>query len=163
MKTFCFRLQAVLTLREQAEQAAQQECARAYAALERAGDRLRSLDGLIPSADELRRNELSSGARADRLEQLRAYAVNLQERRTQLARELADARRLVETAWRQLIVATQNREALDRLGVRQRRAHDYNAARVEQKLLDEFSNRPKSEIRNLKSEMASSRQPTQTI
>jgi flagellar export protein FliJ len=139
MKAFRFRLQAVLTLREQAEHEAQQLCARAYAAVESAEARLRSADAAITAADDLRRTHLASGTRASQLEQLRIYAVLLHERRVLVARELTEARRRAEEARRQLLAATQRREALERLRLRQRRTHDYQAARAEQKLLDELA------------------------
>jgi flagellar export protein FliJ len=141
MKSFQFRLQAVLTLREQAEQAAQQRCARAYEAVERATGRLRSAEAAIAAVDELRGRELSAGARADRLEQLGNYTVLLHERRTVLVRELAEARGQAEAARRQLLFATQQRETLERLRQRQRRKHDYAAAQAEQKLLDDLAGR----------------------
>ena len=139
MKIFRFRLQAVLTLREQAEHEAQQLCARAYAAVESAEARLRSAEAAIAAADDLRRTHLAAGSRASQLEQLRIYAVLLQDRRAQIARELTEARRRAEEARRRLLAATQQRETLERLRNRQRRAHDYQAARAEQKLLDEMA------------------------
>lgn len=85
MKAFCFRLQSVLTLRGRAEQAAQQRCAQAFAAVERAAARLHSADSAIATSDEMRRTQLVAGARADRVEQLRVHSVLLHERRTRLA------------------------------------------------------------------------------
>jgi flagellar export protein FliJ len=139
VKSFHFRLQAVLTLREQAEHEAQLQCARARAAVESAQARLQSADAAIAAADDLRQTHLATGARASQLEQMRVYSVLLQERRAQVARELAEAHRRAEEARRQLLAATQRREALERLRSRQRRAYDYQAARAEQKLLDEMS------------------------
>jgi flagellar export protein FliJ len=139
MKAFHFRLQAVFTLREQAEHEAQQLCARACAAVESAQARLQSAEAAIAAADDLRRTHLAAGARASQLEQMRVYAVLLQERRAQVARELAEARRRDEEARRQLLAATQKRESLERLRGKQRRAYDYEAARAEQKVLDELS------------------------
>ena len=141
MKAFRFQLQAVLTLRGRAEQAAQQRCAQVYAAVERAAVRLRFADSAIAASDEMRRTQLVAGARAHRVEQLRSHSVLLQERRTRLALELAEAQQQAEEAGRLLTVATQRREALDRLRSRQRRVHDYQAGRAEQKLLDELSGR----------------------
>jgi len=105
MKAFRFRLQAVLTLRDQAEQVAQQRCARAYAAVENATARVRSAEAEIDGAEHAHRAQLAAAPRAGQLEQLRAYAGLLHERRRQLARELAEARR--ELLSLRLVLATQ--------------------------------------------------------
>jgi flagellar export protein FliJ len=141
MKAFRFRLQAVLTLREQAEQAAQQRCARAYAAVESSVARIRSAEAEIDAAKQAQQAQLAVGQRAGQLDQSRLYAHLLYERHRQLARELAEARRRADEAWRQLLVATQQREALERLRGRQQRIHDYQATRAEQQALDELVGR----------------------
>ena len=139
MKAFQFRLQAVLTLREQAEQAAQQSCARAYAAVEAASARVRAADEAIAVSDESRRAQLAAGARADQVEQLRAFGVLLGERRAGRLRELTEARQRAKEASSLLVTATQRREALERLRRGQRSVHTYQAARTEQKILDELA------------------------
>jgi flagellar protein FliJ len=141
MKAFRFRLQAVLTLREQAEQVAQQRCARAYAAVESALTRVQSVEAEVDATEQAHRAQLAAGPRAGQLDQLQLYAGLLHERCRQLARELAEARRRADDAQRQLLLATQQREALERLRGRQRRAHDYQAARGEQQTLDELVGR----------------------
>jgi flagellar FliJ protein len=137
MKAFKFRLNAVLTAREQAEQAAQQTCARAYAAVEAAVAAVRSAESAIDTAEQAHRAQLAAGPRAGQVEQSRAYTVLLHERRSALERELAEARRQAETARRQLLAATQQREALERVRSRQKRARDYETARAEQRILDD--------------------------
>jgi len=139
MKAFQFRLQAVLTLREQAEQAAQESCARAYAAVEAASARVRAADEAIAASDELRRTQLTASTRADQVEQLRAFGVLLGERRAGRLRELAEARQRAKEASILLVIATQRREALERLRRGQRSAHTYQAARAEQRDLDELA------------------------
>lgn len=139
MKAFHFRLQAVLTLRAQAEQAAQQSCARAYAVVTTTAERLRVADTAIAASDERRRTQLTAGAAANHVEHLRVFGVLLGERRTQRMRELAEARSRAEEACRLLVVATQGREALERLRHRQLTQHNYQTAQSEQKILDELS------------------------
>jgi flagellar export protein FliJ len=141
MKAFRFRLHAVLTLREQAEQAAQQRCAQAYTVVEAAATRVRHVEAEIDAAEQAHRAQLASGPRAGDLEQLQAYSTLLHERRRRLARELADARRRADEAWRELLLATQQREALEHLRGRQQRVHDYQTARTEQQTLDELVGR----------------------
>jgi flagellar export protein FliJ len=141
MKAFRFRLQAVLTVRQQAEQAAERRCARAYAAVETSAGRVRSAEAEIDAAEQAHRAQLDAGPRASQLEQLRLYAGLLHERRRRLARELAEARRRADEARHQLLLATQHREALERLRRRQQRTHDYQSARAEQLILDELVGR----------------------
>ena len=139
MRAFRFRLQAVLTLREQAEQIAQQRCARAYAAMEKAADRVRSAEAEIDATDQAHRAQVIASPRAGQLDQLRVYASLLHERRRPPAG--AEARRRADEAWRQLLLATQQREGLERLRGRQRRVYDYQSARAEQQTLDELVGR----------------------
>ena len=141
MKAFQFRLQAVLTLREQAEQTAQQSCARAQAAVAAAAARVSVAEEAIAASDESRRAQLAAGARADEIEQWRAFGTLLGERRAVRARELAEALQRAEGSWRLLVIATQRREALERLRRRQRLIHTCQTARVEQKILDELAGR----------------------
>ena len=141
MKAFRFRLQVVLTLREQAERAAQQLCARAFFGLDKATGRLRAAEAAIAADDQLRRARLAAGLRAAELEQSRLYSALLDERRAQTAREAARAQQQLEEARGKLLLATRQREILERLRDRQRRVYDCQAARAEQKLLDEFSQR----------------------
>ena len=139
MKAFQFRLQAVLTLREHAEEAAQQSCARAYAAVEAASARLRVVDEAIAASDESCRAQLAACIRAGQIEQLRSFGVLLRERRAGRVRELAVARRRAEECWSLLLVATQRREALESLHRRQKAVHAHQTACAEQKLLDELA------------------------
>jgi flagellar export protein FliJ len=141
MKAFRFRLEVVLTLREQTEQVAQQRCARAYAVVENAAARVRSAEAEIDATDQAHRAQMAAGPRAGQLDQLRLYVSLLHERRRQLARELAEGRRQAAEAARQLLLATQQREGLERLRGRQRRVYDYQTARAEQQTLDELVGR----------------------
>jgi flagellar export protein FliJ len=141
MKAFRFRLQAVLTFREQTEQVAQQRCARAYAAVENVAARVRSAEAEIDATDQAHRAQMIVGPRAGQLDQLRLYASLLYERRRQLARELGECRRQAAEAARQLLLATRRREGLERLRGRQRRVYDYHTARAEQQNLDELVGR----------------------
>ena len=141
MKPYRFRLQSVLALREQLEQSAQQLCALRYAAVETALTRVRAAEAEIDAVEIAHRAQLANRPKATQLEQMRLYALLLHDRRKELERELAEARRQAEEARKQLMLATQHREALERLRDRQRRVHSYHAARVEQNTLDELSSR----------------------
>jgi len=141
MKAFHFRLQVVLTLREEVEQAARRVYARALLALGQASGRLAGAEAEIEAHHQRRRARLAAGPRAEELEQNRLYGAALEDRRTQLAREAARAKQQAEECRQKLLLAGRQRETLERLRERQRRAHDYQAARAEQKLLDDLSQR----------------------
>lgn len=141
MRAYQFRLEAVLTLREQIEQAAQTQCARAYLAVEQAGARVHSVQLAIDAAEEVQRQQFSAQPRADQVKQLLLYLGSLRQKRLQLVRALAEARQSAEAAQRTLLAATQQREALQRLRNRQQRAHDYESARAEQRVLDDRPSR----------------------
>jgi flagellar FliJ protein len=152
MKHFRFRLESVLRLREQAEEAARERCAKANGAVESAAARLRAAEAAIAASDETRRDVLGRGVRVDEIEKLRLHGVLLRERRLVAARELEDRKREAEVARRELLQATQQRETLDKLRDRQRHVYAYEAARAEQKLLDELAGRrpaPAAAWRNL--------------
>ena len=139
MKQFLFRLQAVLMLREQAEQTAKLRCARAYAVVNEAATRLRLAEEAMTASHESRRNQLVAGARAEHIEQLRAFGARLSERQISRMHELSEARLRAEDATRLLVLATQERESLERLRRRQQSQHTYRAACAEQKDLDELA------------------------
>ena len=141
MRAFHFRLQVVLTLREEAEQAAQRAYARALLLLGQAIERLRGAEADLAANNQRLSARLAAGLRADELEHCRLYGVLLEDRRAQLAREAARAKQQAEEARRKLLTASRQRETLERLRERQRRIHDYQAGRAEQKLLDELSKR----------------------
>jgi flagellar export protein FliJ len=148
MKPYRFRLQAVLTLREHAEQDAQRQCASAYAVVEHAVARVSAVEAEIDTAEQAYRAQLTSLPRAGDVEHSQLYALLLHERRCQTGRELAEARRRADDARRRLLLAMQKREALERLRRHQLRVHDTLAARAEQRDLDELS--LKSKIQSLK-------------
>ncbi len=139
MKAFRFRLEVVLTLRQEAEQAARRVCARVFADLDRATGRLRAAEAALAADDQRRRARLASPLRAADLDQDRLFSALLDERRAAAAREAARVQDQLEAARQKLLLATRDREILERLRERQRRAYDYQAARAEQKILDELS------------------------
>ena len=139
MKAFRFSLEAILTLREQAEKAVQVRCAQAYAAERRAADNLREAEAALATAEQAQTVLLQKGCAAAQVEQLRSYSLFLEARRLEFMRAHEESKKRAVDAQAQLITATQKREALERLKNRQRIAHSYNAARLEQLTLDELT------------------------
>ena len=115
LKRFTFRLQAVLTLHERAEQAAQVYWAQCCTAVDQAAAGLRFAEDSIAALDKLRSRQLTCGAPAEDLEHGRVYALLLQERRKHLVNELAQARLEAEEARREMKLAAQRREAIEKL------------------------------------------------
>jgi flagellar FliJ protein len=141
MKAFRFRLDAVLNLREQAEQKAQQRCAEAQRAVQRAIAQLEAADSAVDEAEAQHRALIRGGCQAGQLQKMRLYEVELRHHRDRRADELATAREQAEEARTRLVAATQAREVMEHLRHRQRRAFEYEAARADQKALDEMSAR----------------------
>lgn len=145
MRAFRFPLQAILTLREEKEQAAQRAYAERLRAARAVEDRLEALGREQAQTSQQRQAALGRGTSALELEQMAHYGLWLQERREQLETELTRARNAVEEGWQQLLRATQEREAMERYRRKQKQAYDLHLARAEQKLLDDLAGRAKPE------------------
>jgi len=137
MKPFHFALEAVLTLREQKEQDAQQEFGRRLCAAEAVADRLATLRRDLEMWREHLRRCFRHGATAAELASIQGYGGVLAEREKETIAELSTARAAQTAAWVRLLKATQEREALEKLRQRQRREYDYEEAREEQKVADD--------------------------
>lgn len=141
MKSFRFPLEAILTLREEREQEAQ----RGYAARLRAVESVNR--GIAATRDELttlageHRARAERGAQAVDLRRSDRYRRVLDDRLRRLEKELAAARQAAERAWRTLLKATQDRQALEKYRQKLHRLHDYAVGREEQRLLDDLSGR----------------------
>lgn len=141
MKSFRFPLEAVLTLREEREQTAQRNVARALAVVAAIQTSLGSLERELHGLGSELQRRLARGVPACELGQLGSYQVVLTERRTRLQQDLRVADEAVQQARAELVRATQDRQALENYRTRLRRAHDANQARAEQKLLDDLAGR----------------------
>jgi flagellar export protein FliJ len=138
MKTFRFSLQPVRVLRQQKERTAQQRFADAMRACEEAAFQLQEASEELAAGWEALCEELSSGITATRLVRTRAWCDALECRHQHRADALENARRTMNTAWREMMLATRDREALDQFHDKCRRAYDREAQRQEQKVLDEL-------------------------
>lgn len=141
MKRFQFSLQPVLTLREQKEQQAQQVYAQAVRVCEDIASRIQLLRQEIEACWATEREELLAGTSALVLAQGHAFLCALEDRQKTLNAELKAARARAQQAWQALVVATRDRDALDHFRDKMFSAHQRNAAREEQKFLDELAGR----------------------
>ena len=148
MKPFRFPLQPIRVLREQKEQVAQQRFAQAMLACEEAAFQLQTASEELAAGWTSLCEELSTGVTATRLLRTRAWCNVLELRQKERNAALQHARRLMDAAWREMMLATRDRESLDRFHDKCRLAYDREAQREEQKLLDEIGVR-RSTLRGL--------------
>jgi len=137
MKPFRFPLQSIRVLRERKEQVAQQRFAQAMLACEEAAFQLQAASDALAAGWNSLCEELSTGVIATRLARTRAWCSVLEQRQKERSAALQQARRLMDSAWREMMLATRDREALDRFHDKCRRAHDRETQREDQKQLDE--------------------------
>lgn len=141
MKAFRFRLQSILTLREEEEEEAQRVYARGLRAVERLEEDIAAVHRDFLAAGTPSGSGPGGGVPAEELQRLARYRMVLQLRLEALALELQRARETAETARLALLAASQKRQALDKYRDRLRRTHDGQQARLERILLDDLSGR----------------------
>ena len=141
MKRFRFPLQPLRTLREQKEQIAQQRYAEVLRAVEAAEHLVQETVDSLESSWSWLRDQMTDGSFAKRLDDTRAFCGVLDGRRKEQEAVLGRERERLTEAWQVMMVATQDREVLDRFFEKCQRAHDLDARREEQKTLDELGSR----------------------
>ena len=124
MKPFRFRLQSIRVLREQKERTAQQRFADAMRACEEAAFQLQAASDELAAGWSTLCEELAVGVAATRLLRTRAWCGILEARQKERSSALQHARRLMDAAWREMMLATRDREALDRYHDKCRRAYN---------------------------------------
>jgi flagellar export protein FliJ len=144
MKAFRFSLQSVRVIRERKEQLAQKVYADALREHDAAADQLqRASDELARSWDALCR-ELSSGVNISEIRRARAWCNALETRQKERAADMQQAKYTLAAATRELMNAARDRQAMDNLHAKRRKAYDRDAQREEQKQLDEIGLRAAS-------------------
>jgi flagellar FliJ protein len=139
MKPFHFSLQSLRILREQQERSAQQQYAAALRACEEAAARVQAASAELTACWTKLRDKMAAGVAGLELLRARAWCNVLELRLKERAADLEQARLAVDAAWKAMLQATRNREALDRYRDKRRAAHDRQAQREEQKNLDELA------------------------
>ena len=114
MKSFRFSMQALLTLREQSEQAAQRHFAQTLSACETIARRLQAVQAELQQLWNRCRTELQAAVCVQEIERLHAYGRWLEERQLALEKEWRAARQAMETARQHMIRATQQREVMEK-------------------------------------------------
>ncbi len=139
MKPFHFPLQPIRVLREQKEQEAQQNYVHALRACEDAAARVRAAGEELSSCWTLLGDELTRGAEATEVLRTRAWCNVLELRLKERTGDLEEARHNVDAVWRDMMLATRDRETIDHYHDKQRLAYDRDVQRSEQKELDELA------------------------
>ncbi len=141
MKRFEFRLQAVLTLRQRAEQVALEVFGAAIRRREEAAAKLQQHDMQLSETRRQWLNEMADGCPAIRAAQTLAFCHSIDERRVEAEKHLQQADVELAQASQRMLGARQQREAVENLLRRQREAHDLQARLADQRLIDDLAHR----------------------
>jgi flagellar export protein FliJ len=139
MKSFHFSLSALSVLREQQEQAAQKKYADALHFCEQAAAHVQTASGELMGCWHDLNGKLSAGVSAMEFLRARAWCNVLELRLKERTTALEQARLKVDAVWQEMLVATRDRETLDRFHKKKRRAYDTEVLRKEQQELDELA------------------------
>lgn len=139
MKPFRFALKPILSLKQQAEQAARERYAATLRACEEAAARVQQASAELTECWTGLCHKLAEGVASGELLRARAWCNVLELRVRERAAALEKARLAVDAVWQELMIATREREGLDRLEERRRLIYDRAAQAAEQKELDELA------------------------
>jgi flagellar FliJ protein len=141
MKRFEFKLQAVLTLRQRAEQLALESYSRALQSRQAAADRLAELERELSESRRQWLNALADGCPAAQAVQLQdfCHALEARGKEREKALHLADVE--LNQASQRLLLARQQREAIERYLERQRADYEQRLRIEERKLIDDLVGR----------------------
>ena len=141
MKRFSFKLQAVLTLRQRVEQAALERYGRAMQQRQAAIKRLSEVEMQLSDSRRCWLNALGDGCPAAQAAQMVAYCKSLEEQRMKGEEAVHLAEAQVTQASVQMILARQQREAVEKYFTRQRANHEQLVRIEERKLMDDLIGR----------------------
>jgi len=139
MKSFQFSLAALTVLREQQEQTAQKKYVDALQFCEQAATRVEAASQELMTCWRDLTGKLSSGVSAVEFLRVRAWCNVLELRLKERTTALEQARLKVDAVWQEMLIATRDRESLDRFEAKKRRAYNTQVQRAEQKELDELA------------------------
>src|ERR1041385_3159044 len=142
MKRFEFKLQAVLTLRQRAEQIALEKYSRSIQQRQSAADRLAETEMELCDSRRQWLNALADGCPAGRAAQMLGFCHVLEERKKRCEASLHQADVDLSQSSQKMILARQQREAVEKFLARQRERHERQLLNEELKRIDELSHRP---------------------
>jgi flagellar export protein FliJ len=138
MKPFRFPLKSLRVLREQKERTMQKRYVEALRASDAAAAKLDAGRHELAAAWTALCEEITEGATVGQLHQTRSWCGELERRCDQLDAALKSAQQATHAAWHDMVLASRDREALDKLREKCRRTFDRGVQRDEQKQLDEM-------------------------
>ncbi|HXI54156.1 MAG TPA: flagellar FliJ family protein [Candidatus Saccharimonadales bacterium] len=141
MKRFAFKLQAVLTLRQRTEQLALERYACAIQNRQAAADQLAATMLELSEARRIWLNAMADGCPAVRAAQMLAFTHSVEERRTQHEQAVHAADLELNQASQQMMLARQQREAVEHYLARLREQHERLVRAEERKLIDDLVGR----------------------
>lgn len=140
MKKFRFSLQALLTVRQQAEQTALESYSRALTARQEARDRLLNAERELTEGWNDLTQELAHGSPAAKISLSQTWCQVLEQRQQHALRLLQEAEAALQKAHQAMLGARQDREAVESYQDNQRRRYDRELQREEQKTIDDLVN-----------------------
>ncbi len=141
MKRFEFKLQAVLTLRQRAEQAALEKYSRSIQHRQGAAERLAETEMELCEARRQWLNALADGCPAARAAQLLEFCHLLEERKKQREQTLHLAEVDLGQSSQKMLLARQQREAVEKFLDRQREQYDRRLRHEEHKMIEDLTQR----------------------
>jgi flagellar export protein FliJ len=139
MKPFHFTLEPLRSLRKHKEDEARERYAQTVRACEEAAARVQAASVELTACWKTLCETLAAGVTGDDLLRARAWCNVLELRVKERANALEQARLAVDAVWKELLVATRERETLDKFHDKRRRAYERQLQREEQKNLDELA------------------------
>jgi len=139
MKRFQFSLQAIQSQRQHKEELARERYAGALRACEQAARNMQTASYEEAAAWAALNHQLEAGLNSDDLLQARAWCHALELHVAECGAHLRKTEEKATLSWQALLLATREREALDRFHQKRRVAHHRCAQKEEQKLLDEVA------------------------
>jgi flagellar export protein FliJ len=141
MKRFVFKLQAVLVLRQRAEQAALENYTRTAQRQQALAAQLIEVEMELSEGRRQWLNALADGCPAVRAAQMMAFCHLLEARKGQAEQELMQANIDLYESSQQLVVVRQQRETVEKFMERQRARYDRELHEDERKMIDDLVGR----------------------
>ncbi len=141
MKRFEFKLQAVLTLRQRAEQAAMEKYSRAIMHRQAAASAVESAEMELSETRRQWLNALADGCPAAQAVQMLGYCHLMEERKRQCEQTLNLAEVELNQSSQRMLFARQQREAVETCLRQARERHDQELRVEERKLIDDLVGR----------------------
>jgi flagellar FliJ protein len=141
MKKFQFKLQAVLTLRQRAEQSALEAYSRALLVRKTAMTKLAETEKHLARAWADLRQQLAEGCAAARAQKAQEYCRLLGQQKQKGEQLLSQAEVELNRAFQKMILARQDRETVEQHLAGQRERHDRALLAEERKLIEDIVQR----------------------